>query len=496
MTYLIPPRPPGVYSERVFCFPIRLPGPVHPCTPILQNEPSPISGQFDRKCQVYYGSLLPKYTDYTGYVSLKWYVKVRKGEVYLSEVHPCTMSQTSLRLLLIEDNPGDAELVREMLSEVDSTAFGIDRAGALLPGLDRLAKGDIDVVLLDLSLPDSHGLDGLNAIRMHAPNVPVVLLTGFDNESLAFRAVQSGAQDYIVKGKTDGEALAKILRYAVVRQKTQAESAPVAASDRQSGRILGCLGVKGGVGTTTVACHLAMELKRRTGGSVLLIDLDVSANSIAFLMKLNGKYTVLDASNDILHLDVSRWEKMIVQGPAELDVIQSAGPVCQEEQLPKMERIRYVLRFIRSLYQWIVIDLGRLSPFSARLAEEMEQLFLVSAFDVVSLNEAKWTATRLGEAAFDRGRLALLLNQVPGRPCLTGQEIEKIVGVPVADMLPECSRDFKPAMAAGKPLGESRVFQEHVARLAARIAGLEEQTTEKKRLSFLTGVLRGVTTGF
>ena len=111
------------------------------------------------------------------------------------------MSQPVLRVLLIEDNPGDAELVKEALADANDTAFQVYCAEALLPGLDRLARGDIDLVLLDLSLPDSHGLDGLNAIRTHAPNLPVVLLTGLDSESLALRAVQSGAQDYLVKAE-------------------------------------------------------------------------------------------------------------------------------------------------------------------------------------------------------------------------------------------------------------------------------------------------------
>ena len=90
----------------------------------------------------------------------------------------------ALRVLLIEDNPGDAELVKETLADAGGAAFHVDCAEALLPGLDRLARGGIDLVLLDLSLPDSHGLDGLTAIRTHAPHLPVVVLTGLDSESL------------------------------------------------------------------------------------------------------------------------------------------------------------------------------------------------------------------------------------------------------------------------------------------------------------------------
>src|ERR1035437_4166634 len=106
------------------------------------------------------------------------------------------LAQPVFRVLLIEDNRGDAELVKDMLADATDAKFQVHWAEALLPGLDRLARGDIDLVLLDVSLPDSHGLEGLNAIRILSPDLPVVLLTGWDNESLALRAVQSGAQDY------------------------------------------------------------------------------------------------------------------------------------------------------------------------------------------------------------------------------------------------------------------------------------------------------------
>jgi len=105
-----------------------------------------------------------------------------------------------LRVLLIEDNPGDAELVKAALADTAGATFEVHHAETLALGLDRLVRGDIDLVLLDVSLPDSHGLDGLNAVRILAPSVPAVLLTGWDSESLALRAEQSGAQDYLVKG--------------------------------------------------------------------------------------------------------------------------------------------------------------------------------------------------------------------------------------------------------------------------------------------------------
>jgi phosphoserine phosphatase RsbU/P len=123
----------------------------------------------------------------------------------------------STRVLLIEDNPGDSRLVRELLAEVGGTAFGLETAERLTAGLSRLARGDIDVVLLDLSLPDSKGLETFLRVHTLAPRVPVVLLSGLDDETLAILAVQKGAEDYLVKGHMDAGVLVRSIRYAIER---------------------------------------------------------------------------------------------------------------------------------------------------------------------------------------------------------------------------------------------------------------------------------------
>jgi PAS domain S-box-containing protein len=123
-----------------------------------------------------------------------------------------------IRILLIEDNPGDARLIRELLTATGSASFVLEDADRLSAGQARLAQGGIDVILLDLSLPDSQGLNGLAKICAQSPKVPVVVLSGLSDEAVALNAVQEGAQDYLVKGKVDSDILVRSLRYAIERQ--------------------------------------------------------------------------------------------------------------------------------------------------------------------------------------------------------------------------------------------------------------------------------------
>jgi PAS domain S-box-containing protein len=119
-----------------------------------------------------------------------------------------------LRVLLVEDNPGDADLIREILPCDGLVSFEVQQAPRLATALQWVGERSFDIVLLDLGLPDSAGLDTVRAVHGQAPSLPIVVLTGSDDQRLALAAIQVGAQDYVVKGQTTGEFLSRILRYA------------------------------------------------------------------------------------------------------------------------------------------------------------------------------------------------------------------------------------------------------------------------------------------
>ena len=139
------------------------------------------------------------------------------------------MPPETYRILLVETDPEDARLVREYLK--DAAAFRADLAHAeRLSDAQRMLETDrFDVVLLDLSLPDSKGLGTIAGAKGHARSTPIVVLTGLDDEELAVRALHEGAQDYLVKGRMDGSSVSRAIRYAIerhrLREELQAETA-------------------------------------------------------------------------------------------------------------------------------------------------------------------------------------------------------------------------------------------------------------------------------
>ncbi|NIN70619.1 MAG: response regulator [Gemmatimonadetes bacterium] len=147
------------------------------------------------------------------------------------------MTEPATRVLLIEDDPGTTRLVQGMLGSVDGE-FTVEHANCLSAGLARLAAGGIDLILLDLGLPDSSGLMTFDRVHEDAPGVPIVVLGRGDDEAPAIEAARRGAQDYVVKGRMDAHTLGRTVRYAIER--TRAEEA-LSESQRALATLMGNL---------------------------------------------------------------------------------------------------------------------------------------------------------------------------------------------------------------------------------------------------------------
>jgi DNA-binding response OmpR family regulator len=131
------------------------------------------------------------------------------------------MAGQATRILLVEDNPEDIWLIQRMLNRSWGGAFQVESASCLAAGLNRLDRGGIDALLLDLTLPDSRGLDTLVQARARVSRVPIIVLTGLQDEASGISALHQGAQDYLVKGQVDCQLLTRCLKYAIERKQME-----------------------------------------------------------------------------------------------------------------------------------------------------------------------------------------------------------------------------------------------------------------------------------
>lgn len=168
------------------------------------------------------------------------------------------MSSDATKILLIEDNPGDARLVQEELSDVMDFFFDLAIAEKLSAGIEHIEQNKIDLVLLDLSLPDSSGIDTFLKLSNIAKNIPIIVLSGLKDEILAETAISKGADDYLVKGEIDSTILVRTIKNAISNQRHKQELNKLSSKIGSQG-IVSVTDVEGTI------CFVNSEFEKITG---------------------------------------------------------------------------------------------------------------------------------------------------------------------------------------------------------------------------------------
>ncbi|MBK5294531.1 MAG: response regulator [Acidobacteriia bacterium] len=386
------------------------------------------------------------------------------------------------RTLLVEDNEGDLRLIQAAVEEVQDLDLELCHVSRLSDAVSGAGREKFDAVLLDLNLPDSQGMNTVRQMRQAAPDVPILVLTGLDDEDMAVRALQNGAQDYLVKGQFDGPQLAR----AIGRARARSDAAKPGQAEAAH-KLIGVLGAKGGCGVTTVACHLATELSRQTSAKTLLADFDLVAGTVGFLMKATSQHSVLEAADMAGQLDLSSWRKLVSNVRPNLDIL--TAPVTLAGRIaPRQERLAHLLKFVRLNYCWGVVDLGRgLSEFTTGLLDHLDLTFIVITPDVLALARGKQIAETLLASGFPAENLRVIVNRMPESPQLTTRQIESVLNLPVGAALPYGPEQAAAFTVEGKLASPHSALGGQFALVAARLAGLEPAGPKRRWFSFWSG---------
>jgi pilus assembly protein CpaE len=344
----------------------------------------------------------------------------------------------------------------------------IGQWSVLADKLDRLRP---DVLLLDLGdLWDSLE-DAVRGIRRTAA-APVVIgvHTKNDSESI-LRAMRAGCGEYLCPPLCAG------LKAALERI---SEERGQARGPKHAGKCVAFFSAKGGCGATTVMCHTALEVQRLTGDQLLLADFDFESGMLGFLMKSKSAYSVSDAMCNVHRLDPSMWKALVSNGTPGVELITAPPPV-MERRPDEHERLRQVLRFASANYGWVFVDLGRgLSKNCLGVLEEVDETYLVTTIEVPSLYRSKQILETLRNAGYRQERLRVVLNRVPRSVDVTRDEVQQMLGVPLAASLPESYDEVYEAYADRKLLPPAGNLGKRFAALASRIAGVPRETAKKR----------------
>ncbi len=376
---------------------------------------------------------------------------VIKSQTLSSEVHAC-LRELPVRILL------------------EQPALG-DTAGFL----DQLEQLRLDVLLIDLTRLSEPFEQVARRIKTLSAAPMIIALSDTADPEIILGAIRAGANEFLYPPLETG--LHKAL------ERISAERVKQQAAGRQRGRTLAFLAGKGGCGATTIACHVAIEIQKVTSREVLLADMDLDAGMVGFLMKTKAPYSIMDAVRNVHRLDLSYWKALVSNGHAHLEVI-TAPPAASVREAVDPQHFRHVLQFLRSSYDWIVVDLGQsLNALSLAVLEDIDDLYLVSTLDLPALHLSKQVVQVLLDAGFSRNRLHLVMNRMPKRSDFGPGELQRALGVPVFDMLPNDYPVLYEAYAEGNLLNATSDLGKSMAALAMKIAGVTPKEKPKQKLS-------------
>jgi pilus assembly protein CpaE len=334
-----------------------------------------------------------------------------------------------------------------------------------------IQESHIDVLLFDLlSLDEPSLTKSIGEIKSRMPHLRIIAAYPYDDPSKILLAMRAGANEFV--HSPVGPALAAAFK------RIPQPRGPSAPPERR-GRVVGFVSAKGGCGATTVACHVAVDLKRRTGKEVLLAEFDTCAGPIDFLMKTRGQYSVSDAFDNLTRLDANFWSALAA--PSRTGVFVLPAPTKLVPSDCQVERVQRVVRFMRTQHDWVVLDFGRgINPLLSAVAEELDELFLITTIDIPSLHMCK-SMLRTLPGAFENVPVRLVLNRTQKALEVSIDEIRKIFGRPVHAVIPDDFAALYEAYANGTLLGPDSTLGKCFARIAMQLTG---ETAKAKKKGF------------
>jgi len=382
------------------------------------------------------------------------------------------MQDRALSILLVEDNAGDARLLREMIRDAGGANVDLHHVPDLAHAFQSLESEGFDIILLDLGLPDSRGLATFQTVHERHPELPVVVLSGLDDEEVAVTAVQEGAQDYLVKKQISGGSLLRAVRYAVERHLALERELSQIRGGGEAGTIA-FIGAKGGVGVTTTAINfgaslavggksvIAVEMRGRHGTFSSLLSRSPAEN-ISHLVELGPGQITEEALGSRLFR--TPFGMRVLFGPQEARQDVEITP----------EQAAAIVDPASEMADYTIVDIPAHPSEAGREAmRRCWRVYLVLEPEIASVRSAQVTLDALRTAGVT-GQLmgAIIVNRaaVPAGPSL--DDLKDTLGLEVLAVIPPAAEACAAAQRSGSPvvlIQPDSVYSATIAETADRL---------------------------
>ena len=337
----------------------------------------------------------------------------------------------------------------------------------------QMASTNPDLLVLDFSQP---GMPSVMAElkSLEAP-VTVIAVHHLGEADAILTALRLGAREFLWPPLNEN-ALRSAVKSIEAEKKQR-------GTRQQAATVVGFLAAAGGCGATTIACHVAAELRRSGAGQVGLVDFDLAAGMAGFWFGVGANYSVLDAVHQLGRMDTSLWKGLVSAVQPQLDVLAAPAEI-PLGGLPGAHDFVRVLHHARCQYDWIVADLGaNLTSLSVALIEDMNAVYLVTTPDVPSLLQTRRIVQRLIQLDCPKEKLKVLVSRVQKGQIVYPDDLKSMIGLPVEGVFPSDSPEIAEAHASGRLIAPKSDFGKRIAQFSASLTGKTVEETKPSRFS-------------
>jgi pilus assembly protein CpaE len=365
-----------------------------------------------------------------------------------------------LRAILVSPDRGLAEQLAAAVAE--NNRAGVARAFNRYPAdheLPRIIRAHApQIFFIDVgSLADALRLAA--AVNEAAPGTQIVAFDRACAPVTLLDLMRAGIREFVAVPDSPGELGNALGRVAAALERTPPRI-PVTEE------VIAFLPAKPGVGCSTVALNASVALAAQPSTRVLLADFDLNCGIIAFLLHLDSERSLVDAAEHAAQLDEELWPKLVAKARG-LDVLP-AGPIRPGFRI-ELPALRYLLEFARRNYDVVCADLsGLMERYSVELMQEAKRIFLVCTPELPALHLARQKLEYLRSLDLEP-RVSLVLNRAQKRALVTGADIEKLIGLPIAIEIPNDYRGVHNALQEARPVDPGSEIGKRFTELARRI---------------------------
>ena len=358
----------------------------------------------------------------------------------------------NIKVMVVDDHDETRNLIKKILSIQEDIVVSLE-ASSGQECLDRFDPDHVDVILMDINMPEVNGLEAADRLSSQYADTIIVMMSVQNESEYLQKAMDSGARSYIVK-PFDVDSLSETIRNAYYKNKRQ--KANQGESKHAEGQVVSFYGSKGGVGKSVLAMNSAVLLSQREKVKVILLDMDLQFGDVGMLMNVKPKSTIFDAltkADEDIHDQIAN---SILKHSDQLDVLLAPKRPDQAEGI-QAEDIKRLIAWLKTQYTYVIVDLGtNYSEVSLSTLDDSDLVFYVSTPDMLSIKNTRLGLDVMRSLDYSFEKILLVINRWTGKEKIKESDIERALGIKVTSKISDEKKHMLEMINRGDPIASEK----------------------------------------